>query len=64
MNHLQSARTAANSLDHDSRWQSWAARAEDMLGYVLGDQIEDAFNSFSEGSSVVEYVLDVKARRE
>lgn len=52
-------------VDADFRWLAWIGRAEDMLGCeIAGYSIEAAYNCFLEGASVVEYVLDVKAREE
>ena len=58
-------------ISHDElRWSSFCNLAEDMLGHDLdGDQetdgysIEDALAAFDDGASVVEYVLDVQARK-
>jgi hypothetical protein len=52
----------------DPRWQSFVRRAEDMLGHHLNcDQAADhysldqAYDAFREGQSVVEYALAIKA---
>lgn len=70
MSHLAFAQAESLSLDADDRWLSWCRRAEDMLGHTLdGDEsrdgysIDGALGAFAEGSSVVEYVLDVRGRR-
>lgn len=70
MNHLASAIAETLAPDSDVRWLSWCRRAEDMLGHLLdGDQARDGYSldgalaAFADGSSVVEYVLDVQGRR-
>ena len=70
MNHLEFAAFESRETDNDTRWLNFVASAEDMLGHDLdGDQAEDgysidgAYRAFCEGASVVEYVLDVKGRR-
>jgi hypothetical protein len=61
---LALARVVALSPDHDPRFQNWIARVEDMLGREIGDETERAFTAFLDGSSVVEFVLDVKGRQD
>lgn len=70
MTHLAFAAAESLAPDSDVRWLSWCRRAEDMLGHLLdGDQARDGYSldgahvAFSEGSSVVEYVLDVQGRQ-